>query len=131
MAKSILSAVRSVAFSYVYIQALVVSIIAILLYFLEDRIIAFSFLWGGAICIIPNIYFAHKLFSKTGAQATKQIISSFYISEVVKFFITIVLFIIAFKYFVTNKLLIFIGYIIAQITFWLTALFRNQTVNKL
>ncbi len=92
---------------------------------------AFSFFWGGIICILPNAYFAHKLFAKTGAQATRQIITSFYISEVVKFIITIVLFVIAFKYFNMNKLAIFIGYIVAQFTFWFTALFRHRTVNKI
>ncbi len=80
---------------------------------------------------MPNIYFAYKLFAQTGAQAAKQIVASFYLSEVVKFIITVILFFIAFKYFHTNKLAIFIGYIIAQITFWFTALFRHRTVNKL
>jgi ATP synthase protein I len=127
----VLRAIRNVAFSYVYSQTIVILILSVLLFFLESKIVAYSFLWGGAICIIPNIYFAHKLFAKTGATAAREIIASFYISEVVKFIITIALFFIAFKYLKTNKLAIFIGYIVAQISFWFTALFRHRAVNKL
>jgi ATP synthase protein I len=131
MSKAVLNVMRHVAFGYVYKQAIVILIVSILLYFLSSKIVAGSFLWGGAICIIPNIYFAHKLFAQTGALAAKRIIASFYICEVVKFIITILLFIVAFKYFNTNKLAIFLGYIVAQIAFWMAALFRHQTVNKL
>ncbi len=131
LARSVLKAVRSLAFSYVYVQTIVILLLSVSLYFLGNKIIAFSFLWGGAICIVPNVYFAHKMFAQTGAKAAKQIVASFYLCEVVKFIITIILFIVAFKYFHTNKLAIFIGYIIAQITFWFTALFRHRTVNKL
>lgn len=131
MAKPILNAIRSVAFGYIYMQIVVILIITALLYLLSNVIIAFSFLWGGIICIIPNLYFAHKLFARTGAQATQQIIASFYISEIVKFLITVLLFWVAFKYFNTNKLAIFVGYLVAQFTFWFSALFRHQAVNKL
>lgn len=131
MAKSVLKTIRSLAFSYVYIQIIVILLISVSLYFLSNNIVAFSFFWGGAICIVPNIYFAYKLFAQTGATAARQIVASFYLSEVVKFIITIALFFIAFKYFHTNKLAIFVGYIVAQITFWFTALFRHRAVNKL
>lgn len=131
MSKTILSSIRSLAFSYVYIQAIVIICITLSLYLFGKQLIAFSFFWGGLICILPNLYFAHKLFSKTGAQAARQIIASFYISEVVKFIITVLLFIVAFKYLHINKLALFIGYIVAQFAFWFTALFRHRTVNKL
>lgn len=131
MSSPVLGKIRRVAFGYVCAQAVVILILSVLLYFFIGKVVAFSFLWGGAICVIPNIYFAHKLFAKTGATATKQIIASFYISEIVKFIITVILFVIAFRYFTTNKLAIFIGYIVAQITFWLTALSRHQAVNKI
>jgi ATP synthase protein I len=131
VAKPVLNIIRNVAFSYVYGQIIVIAAITAFLYLLGGHnVIAFSFMWGGLICIIPNLYFAHKLFGRTGAQATRQIITSFYFSEVVKFILTILLFFVAFKYFNTNKLAIFIGYIVAQITFWISALFRHQTVNK-
>jgi ATP synthase protein I len=111
-------------------QIVIVLIISgLLLVFSKE--VALSFLGGGFICIIPNAYFAHKLFAKTGAQATRAIITSFYLGEVVKFVITIILFVVAFKFLNVNKLAIFIGYIVALFTFWLTALFKDPTVNKL
>lgn len=130
MPKNILSKIRSLAFAYIYVQALVIFIITCLLFF-WSTLLAFSFFWGGIICILPNAYLAHKLFAKTGANAARQIVTSFYLGETVKFIITIILFIIAFKYFNVNKLAVFIGYIIAQVTFWVTALMRDPTVNKL
>ncbi len=131
LAKSVLTAIRSLAFSYVYVQIIVIILLSLLLYFLWNLVVAFSFFWGGAICIIPNIYFAHKLFAQTGAKAAQQILASFYLCEIVKFVITIILFIVAFKFFHTNKLAIFIGYIVAQVTFWFTALSKHRAVNKL
>jgi ATP synthase protein I len=131
LSNHVLKVIRNVAFSYIYIQTLVILILSVSLYFLGNKIVAFSFLWGGAICIIPNIYFAHKLFAQTGAAAARNIVASFYVSEVIKFIITIILFFIAFKYLNTNKLALFIGYIVAQVTFWFTALFRHRAVNKL
>lgn len=131
MSNPVLRAIRSLAFSYVYAQAIVILSVAVLLYFFGSSNTALSFLWGGMICILPNAYFAHKLFARTGATATRQIITSFYISEVVKFVITILLFVIAFKFFNFNKIALFLGYIVAQFTFWFAALFRHRAVNKL
>lgn len=120
---------RSLAFSYVYIQAAVILGITITLAILDYTKIALPFLWGGMTCLIPNAYFAHRLFANTGAQAVGKIMKSFYLGEIVKIFITIVLFAIAFKLFKTGKIGIFIGYIIAQVTFWFAALLRHRTVN--
>lgn len=126
MSINILSKIRSLAFSYLYIQAIVILCITILLSILTSKVVVLSFLWGGIICIVPNAYFAYKFFAKTGAQAARQIIAAFYVGEMVKFIITIALFLIVFKFFNTNKLAIFIGYIVAQITFWVTALIRKS-----
>jgi ATP synthase protein I len=128
---TILSRIRRLVFSYVYAQVIVIIGLTLLLYSFYRSHVAFSFLFGGIICILPNAYFAHKLFAKTGAQVVRSIIASFYICEVVKYVITGLLFVIAFKYLNTNKLALFVGYIVAQLTFWITALSSHQTVNKL
>jgi ATP synthase protein I len=125
LSKKILSSIRSQAFSFVLAQAIVVFCAACFLYFFAKKITALSFLWGGMICVLPNAYFAHKLFTQTGAQASRQIVTSFYVGEVVKFILTFILFAAVFKYVETNKLLVIIGYIFAQLVFWLAALIRN------
>jgi ATP synthase protein I len=131
LSKSILSKIRSLAFSYIYIQIIVILCVTGFLSLFGKGIIAYSFLWGGCICILPTAYFARKLFAKTGAKATREIITAFYVGEIVKFIITIILFAITFKYFNVNKLALFIGYLVAQFAFWFTALIRDPTVNKL
>ncbi len=131
MSKIALGAMRRLAFSYVLIQVIVVLLISILLFLLDNNIAAYSFLLGGIVNVLPNAYFAHNLFKKTGAQATREIVISFYLGEVVKFIITILLFTIIFKFFNTNKLALFLGYIMALFTFWLTTLIKNQTANRL
>lgn len=122
---------RKAAFNHIYTQIIVILCIVTLLYLDSKKVIAYSLLWGGGVCILPNLYFAHKLFAQTGAKAVRQILATFYISEVVKFIITIVLFWIAFKYFTINKIAIFIGYLVAQFTFWFSAVFSHQTVKKI
>lgn len=131
LSKTILTKLRSLAFSYIYAQVLVILLITGLLFLLSKSHAALSFLYGGFICIMPNAYFAHKLFKRTGAQAAREIVTSFYVAEVVKFIITIILFAVAFKFLDVNKLALFIGYLVAQFSFWFTALIRNPTVNKL
>lgn len=131
MTKTILSKVRTLAFSYIYIQVVIILSGSGLLFVLSSSHLALSFLGGGLICIVPTAYFAHKLFSKTGAQAAREIVTSFYMGEVIKVIITIILFALTFKFFNVNKLAIFIGYIVAQFTFWFTALIKDPTVNKL
>jgi ATP synthase protein I len=127
---NLLRSIRNLAYSYIYIQASIVLCISGVLFFLGKCNLSFSFLWGGFTCVLPNAYFAYKLFRRTGAKTSRQIVTSFYLGEVVKFILTVILFTIAFKFFNVNKLALFIGYIVAQIAFWFTALFRHQPVNK-
>ncbi|MDI1351647.1 MAG: ATP synthase subunit I, partial [bacterium] len=57
-----------------------------------DKNAALSALLGGLVCIIPNAFFAHKVFKYQGARAAKQIVNSFYAGEALKIFISIFLF---------------------------------------
>ncbi len=49
---------------------------------------AYSLLLGGMISIIPNAYFASKVFRHTGARAMEQIVRSAYLGEIIKLALT-------------------------------------------
>ena len=79
---------------------------------------ASSALLGGLVCIIPNAYFASKLFKHQGAHAAKQIVNSFYKGEAVKIILSIFLFTAVFIFFKITPLAFFISYILVLMTHW-------------
>lgn len=79
---------------------------------------ASSALLGGLVCIIPNAYFASKLFKHQGARAAKQIVSSFYKGEAVKIIMSIFLFTAVFVFFKITPLAFFTSYILVLMTHW-------------
>lgn len=77
---------------------------------------------GGLVSIIPNAYFAMKLFRHQGARAARKIVGSFYQGEAVKILLTMVLFILVFLYGHVMPLVFFITYILVQMVFWFAPL---------
>ncbi len=102
-----------------FVQFVVSVVISSGLWLFEGGKPAYSALLGGMTCVLSNAYFAKKLFSVTGAQAAQKIVANFYIAELVKVLITIILFIICFKFLAISALPFFLTYIIAQMAFWL------------
>ena len=49
---------------------------------------AYSVLLGGVITMVPNAYFASKVFRHTGARAMEQIVRSAYLGEIIKLALT-------------------------------------------
>ena len=78
----------------------------------------FSALLGGLVCIIPNAYFAVKLFKYQGARAAKQIVNSFYKAEALKIILSIVLFTAVFTLCKITPLAFFASYILVLMTHW-------------
>jgi len=84
---------------------------------------ACSALLGGLICLLPNAYFARRMFRHTGARAARQIVRSFYAAEAGKLAFTAILFgvIFAAVEWVAAPAL-FAGFIAVQIASWLVPL---------
>jgi ATP synthase protein I len=106
----------------VALQALVVIVFAGIVFSLHAFQAAYSVLWGGMICVLANLYFARKLFASTGALAANKILQAFYWGEAVKLTLTLFLFFIGFKFGSVIPLMLLMGYIVAQISFWLASL---------
>lgn len=87
---------------------------------------AYSALLGGAVSILPNVYFAKKLFRYQGAHAAKQIVRNFYKGEAGKLLLSAVLFAIVFTSFNIVPLVFFIVYMVTQMMFWFAPLIIDQ-----
>jgi ATP synthase protein I len=49
-----------------------------------DRVAVLSLVLGGMISIIPNAYFAHRVFRDSGARMMEKVVRNFFLAEVVK-----------------------------------------------
>ncbi|MCW8445235.1 F0F1 ATP synthase subunit I [Fluoribacter gormanii] len=91
---------------------------------------ASSALLGGLVCIVPNAYFASKLFKYQGARSAKQIVNSFYKGEALKIVISIFLFTAVFLLFKITPLAFFASYIMILMTHWFAPLIIVNKQNR-
>lgn len=84
---------------------------------------ALSALLGGLICVLPNAYFARKLFQYQGARAARKIVKSFYQGEALKILLSIALFALVFCFVKIIPWILFTTYIGVQMTIWFAPLF--------
>jgi ATP synthase protein I len=95
----------------------------------QEQLAAVAAVSGGAICVLGNAYFSRKAFSVGGAQAAKQIVRAFYIAQMGKIGITVVLFLLALWLGKLPIFPLFIGYVAALLAFWSAPwIFRNTKV---
>lgn len=81
-----------------------------------------SAMLGGLVSVVPNAYFAKKLFQHQRAQAARQIINSFYKGEALKIMLSIAMFALVFKFFKIVPVVFFVVYIVVQMVFWFAPL---------
>lgn len=101
------------------IQLTVTFLLVLLFAITSNTNAAISALLGGLICIIPNAYFANKMFKHQGARAAKQIVNSFYKGEAMKIVISVFLFTTVFVFYRITPLAFFVSYIVVLMTHWL------------
>lgn len=90
---------------------------------------AMSLLVGGFVCLAPNIYLYRRVFAFYGAHASQQIVKALYWGEAVKIILTALFFIGALLIPWGLPLWIFIGYLLAQIGFWLGPIYLSLKKN--
>ncbi len=126
MTDTLVKRVRKVAFKVVGIQ-LVVAVIVSLIALLIDFKTGFSVFVGGMVCVIPSSYFAFKAFSVAGAQKSREVVRAFYMGEVIKLLLTVVLFIVAFKLLPISPAPMLTGYFLTLLANWLaTGFLRTE-----
>jgi len=87
---------------------------------IKDFKIATALLSGEMSVYIANLYFVYKVFSKSGAQANKQVVRAFYVGETLKIVISVSLLVIAFILQPGAEIFVLVGYIAALLMQWLT-----------
>ncbi|GAA6205553.1 MULTISPECIES: ATP synthase subunit I [Thalassotalea] len=86
------------AFKQIIAMLMAVLILAFVVYFNWGIEHAKSVLAGGAVTIIPHIFFALKAFRYAGARSSEKVMESFYSGEKMKIVLTALLFALAFKF---------------------------------
>jgi ATP synthase protein I len=117
----VLHALRNAAYRLVAIPAGVVLFSSLIALLFADIKFAYSICLGGIIWLLPNFYFAYKVFHQVETQA-KDFIKVFYRSELLKLALSALLFIAIVKWLSVALGAILIGYMAAQVTFWLVPL---------
>lgn len=81
--------------------------------------IAIALLSGGMAVFIANAYFVYKAFSKSGAQASKQVVGAFYFGETVKIIVSAMLLVVGFILLKGFEIYVLVGYVVALLSQWL------------
>ena len=77
----------------------------------------FSFLLGGVLWFLPELYRVHRLFHRIEMEPQRAMML-FYLAEVVKLLMVALLFILMVKLFSVNFLWLIAGYFLAQVLFF-------------
>ena len=112
------------------IQLCTTLVIAALCAVLYSGNAATSALLGGMVCVVPNAYFARKLFKYQGARSAKQIVNSFYKGEAMKIVLSILLFTAVFVWVKITPLAFFASYIMILMTHWFAPLIIVNKQNR-
>lgn len=90
-----------------------------------------SVLYGGIACILPNVYFAYRFFSKKHTRRPGRILLAFYLGEFFKMIVSAVLIILAIQYAHAIILPTVVGYFVANLAFWMAPMLvlKQQTQN--
>jgi len=87
---------------------------------------AYSALLGAVCCVLPNVYFALRVFNLSSGRSARLTLRTFYIGAAGKFIVTAALFIVAFRFVSPlNALAMFGGFIVVQAVNWAAPLLES------
>jgi len=84
---------RTPAFPVLMLQLIVTLAVALVLWGFQGWIAGYSGLLGGLVALVPNGYFAFRVYRYSGARSARAIVGEFYSGEAGKLILTAVLFI--------------------------------------
>lgn len=87
---------RAAAFRLVYVQLIITIVITLLSYAFSGLVMAYSVILGGAVYILPNIYFVRSALKSVGSETPQSILSRFYFGEGQKFLLAMAMFALCF-----------------------------------
>ncbi|MFC0119946.1 ATP synthase subunit I [Pseudoalteromonas xiamenensis] len=126
MTQSLASPYRRAALKGVLSQGVVAFAIAVIVFVGWGALAALSALSGGVIAVLPNLIFAVYAFRYVGASKANQVHKSFKRGAGLKFLLTALLFIVAFKTLQVEPLWLFVSFISVTVVSWFTSIFFNH-----
>lgn len=102
------------AYWLVVLQGIVIVAAAIIALVIIDKRAAYSILLGGLVSILPNIYFARRIFHRICSYNARRLLIKFYRNELIKLILMGFLFILVIKLKIVANLPFIIGFILAQ-----------------
>ncbi len=126
MSDKLASRGRKAAYRLVAFQALLVLVVSLFCWLMWGAKTGFSAFVGGSIYVLPNLVFSSMVFAYAGARQAKKVVKAFYLGEVIKLLLTIVLFVVAFVSFDANFASFFTSFAIVMFSQWSAPLFFNK-----
>jgi len=116
--------VQQQAYAIVYWQLAGVAILALAALPMAGAQHAFSVFAGGLAYCLPNLLFVWRVFRYAGAQQMNQFMAAFFIGEMIKLFLSGILFLLVVKYWSVSLLSVLVGFAGAIILFWVVCFWR-------
>ncbi|UAW98404.1 F0F1 ATP synthase subunit I [Halopseudomonas nanhaiensis] len=105
------------AFPVLLVQTGVTVAVALILWVVQDRIAGYSGLLGGLVAVIPNAYFAYRVYRYSGARSARAIVRELYSGEAGKLILTAALFVLVLMGVKPLEVpALFAGYLVAVVT---------------
>lgn len=130
--KSLQKLVQNEAYQIVLLQLASVILLSFCAFLLNGPHVGFSVLTGGMAYVLPNLIFVWRVFRFVGAQQMTQFVVAFFVGEMMKMFLSAILFLMIVKYLPVSLLSELIGFIGAIVSFWVVCMwhFSRQTITK-
>ncbi len=130
-AKPLKKLIQQEAYYIVFWQLVGVVVLAVLALAVSGITGGFSVLAGGMAYGFANLIFVWRVFRYAGAQQMNLFIAAFFFGEMIKLFLSAVLFIIIVKYLPVSLLSTLIGFAGAIVSFWIVCLWHFSKQNAL
>ena len=119
MSNTLVAKGRLLAIKVCVYQSLTVLFVSTCIFVIFDSFSALSALMGGLICILPSGVFALLAFRYSGASQNEQVVRSFSQGSKLKLVLTIILCVMAFKWWQLEPLPLFGAFIMATVAQWI------------
>jgi ATP synthase protein I len=116
--------VQRQAYQIVYWQFLGVLILSLAAWPIASIHSAVSVFAGGLAYCLPNLFFVWRVFRYAGAHQMNQFMAAFFFGEMIKLFLSGILFLLVVKLLPVSLLSVLVGFAGAIVLFWLVSLWR-------
>jgi len=117
---------RQLARKVLFYQSLIAMTLACIFFLFLDKYSGISALYGGLICVLPGMVFAFLAFKYAGASQNKLVVRNFNKGSKLKFIITIVLFVMAYKWPNLQPIPLIVSYVVTLMVQWPIIIFISR-----